>query len=53
MLIGSIAIVASHLNIIIGAYCITSAGHIIISVFNITSCQFCKIACANYTVISV
>ena len=37
VLIGSIAIEASHLNIIRGAYCITSAGHIIISVFIIPS----------------
>ena len=28
VLIGSIAIEASHINIIRGAYCITSAGHI-------------------------
>ena len=46
--IGNIAIEASHLNIIRGANCITSAGHIIISVFNIPLCQFCIIACANY-----
>ena len=52
VLIGSIAIEASHLNIIRGAFCITSAGHIIISLFNITSCQFCIIACATYTIIS-
>ena len=45
VLIGGIAIEASHLNIIRGAYCITSAGHIKISVFNIPSC-------ANYTIIS-
>ena len=47
---GSIAVEASHLNIIRGAYCITSAGHIKISVFNIPSCQFCIKACANYTI---
>ena len=52
MLIGSIAIEASHLNIIRCAYCITSSGHIIISVSIIPSCQFCIIACANYTIIS-
>ena len=52
VLIGSIAIEASHLNIIRGAHCITSAGHIIISVFNIPFCQFCIIACANNTMIS-
>ena len=49
---GSIAIEASHLNILRGAYCITSAGHIKISVFNIPSCQYCIIMCANYTIIS-
>ena len=54
VLIGIIAIEASHLNIIRGVYCITSAGHRIISVFNIhvPSGQFCIIACANYTIIS-
>ena len=40
VLIGSIAIEASHLNIIRGAYCITRAGHIITSVFNIPSVNF-------------
>ena len=52
VLIGSTAIEASHLNIIRGAYCITSAGHIIINVFNIPLCQFCIKACANYNIIS-
>ena len=52
VLIGSFAIEASHLSIIRDAYCITSAGHIIISLFNIPSGQFCIIACANYTIIS-
>ena len=52
IIIGSIAIEASHLNIIRGAYCMTSVGHIMISVFNIQSCQFCIIACANHTIIS-
>ena len=52
VLIGSVAIEASHLSLIRDAYCITSAGHIIISVFNIPSAQFRKIACANYTIIS-
>ena len=52
VLIGSITIEASHLSIIRDAYCITSAGHKIISVFNIPSGHFCKIAYANYTIIS-
>ena len=52
VLISSIAIEASHFNIIRGAYCITSAVHIKISVFNIPLCQFCIIECANYTIIS-
>ena len=52
VLIGSIAIEASHLHMKRGAYCIASAGHIIIRVFNILSCQFCIIACANYNIIS-
>ena len=52
VLIGSIAIEASHLSIIRDAYCISSAGRLIISVFNIPSDQLCKIACANYTIIS-
>ena len=52
VLIGSIAIEANHFNIIRCAYCITSAGHIIISLSIIPSCQFCIIACANYTIIS-
>ena len=51
VLIGSIAIEARHLKIIRDAYYITSAGHMIISVFNIPSGQFRKIACANYTII--
>ena len=43
VLIGSIAIEGGHLNIIRGTYCITSTGHIIISVFNIPTGQFCII----------
>ena len=50
VLIGSTTIEASHLNIVRGAYCITKAGHVIISVFNIPSCQFCIIACANHNI---
>ena len=50
VLIGSIAIEASHLNIIRDAYCITSAGHIMIGVFNIPSGQSCIICCYRCSV---
>ena len=48
VLLGSIAIEASHLSFNRDAYCIPSAGHIIISVFNVPSGQFCIIARVNY-----
>ena len=53
IIISSFPTLVGSFHIIMGAFCITSAGHIIISVFNIPSGQFCIIACANYTIISV
>ena len=52
IIMSSFPTIVGSFHIIMGTFRITSAGQIIISIFNIPSGQFCIIACANYTIIS-